>query len=73
MRGCGGATFDLAAENRNYQRVSLAIKIKTLDLEKKDVPLVFTRVPGESNRRRLNSLLLYLCYVFRARVNSLVC
>ena len=25
--------------------------------------LVFTRMPGESDRRRLRSLLLYLCYV----------
>ena len=43
-----------------------------------DVPLefmylVFTRMPGENNRRRLRSLLLYLCYVFRALINSLVC
>ena len=44
-----------------------------------DVPLVefmyllFTRMPGESYRRRLSSLLLYLCYVFRALINSLVC
>ena len=35
--------------------------------------LVFTRMPGESYRRRLKSLLLYLCYVFRALVISLVC
>ena len=26
--------------------------------------LVFTRMPGESYRRRLRPLLLYLCYVF---------
>ena len=44
-----------------------------------DVPLVefmylsFTRVPGESYRRRLRSLLLCLCDVFRALINSLVC
>ena len=44
-----------------------------------DVPLVefkylvFTRLPGESYRRRFRSLLLYLCYVFRALINSLVC
>ena len=44
-----------------------------------DVPLVefmylvFTRMPGESYRGRLTSLLLYLCYVFRALINSLVC
>ena len=43
----------------------------------KDVPLVeitylvFTRMPGESYRGRLRSLLLYLCYVFRALINSL--
>ena len=35
--------------------------------------LVFTRMPGESYRRRLRSLLLYLCYVFRALISSLVC
>ena len=32
--------------------------------------LVFTCMPGESYRR---SLLLYLCYIFRALINSLVC
>ena len=47
--------------------------------KKEDVPLVefmylvFTRVPGERYRRQLRSLLLYLCYVFRAIINSLVC
>ena len=30
-------------------------------------------MPGESYRRRLRSLLLYLCYAFRALINSLVC
>ena len=41
-----------------------------------DVPLVdftylaFTRVPGKSYCRRLGSLLLCLCYVFRALINS---
>ena len=34
--------------------------------------LVFTRMPGESCCRRLRSL-LYLCYVFPALINSLVC
>ena len=44
-----------------------------------DVPLVefmylvFTRMPGESYHKQLRSLLLYLCYVFRALINSLVC
>ena len=44
-----------------------------------DVPLVeciylvFTRMPRESYRRRLRSLLLYLCDVFRVLINSLVC
>ena len=32
--------------------------------------LVFTRMPGESYRRRLRSLLLCLCDVFRALINS---
>ena len=35
--------------------------------------LVFTRMPGKGYRRRRRSLLLYLCYVFRALINSLVC
>ena len=35
--------------------------------------LVFTRVPGENYRRRLGSSLLYLCNVFRALINSIVC
>ena len=35
--------------------------------------LVFTHMPGNSYRRRLRSLLLYLCYAFRALINSLVC
>ena len=34
--------------------------------------LVFTHMPGESYRRRLRSSLLYLCYVFQAKFNSLV-
>ena len=44
-----------------------------------DVPLVefmylvFTRMPDESDRRWYKSLLLYLCYVFRALSNSRVC
>ena len=44
-----------------------------------DVPLVefmflaFTCMPGENYRRRLRSLLLSLCFVFRALINSLVC
>ena len=44
-----------------------------------DVPLVefmylvFTHTPGESYRRRHRSLLLCLCDVFRALINSLVC
>ena len=46
-------------------------------LKNEDVPLaefmylVFTRMPGESCRRRLGSLLLYLCYVFQAQVQQL--
>ena len=37
--------------------------------------LVFTRMLGESYRRRLRSslLMLYLCYVYRVLINSLVC
>ena len=35
--------------------------------------LVFTRMPGQGYRRRLRSLLLCLCYVFRVLINPLVC
>ena len=35
--------------------------------------LVFIRVPGESYRRRLRSLLLCLCDDFPGLINSLVC
>ena len=35
--------------------------------------LVFTRMAGETYHRRLRSLLLYLCYIFRALYNSFVC
>ena len=35
--------------------------------------LVFTRMPCESYRRRLRSLLLCLCDVYRALIYSLVC
>ena len=35
--------------------------------------LVFTRMLSRSYRRRLKSMLLYLCYVFRALINSLLC
>ena len=34
--------------------------------------LVFTRMPSESYRRRVRSLLLCLCDVFPALINSLV-
>ena len=45
---------------------------------REDVPLVqfmylvFIRMPGESYRRRLRSLLLCLCDVFQVLINSLV-
>ena len=34
--------------------------------------LVFIHLPGESYRSQLRSLLLYLGYIFRALINSLV-
>ena len=51
----------------------------SLHRQEQDVPLVefmylvFTRMPGKSYRRRLRSLLLYLCYVFLTLINSFVC
>ena len=35
--------------------------------------LVFKRMPGASNGRRLVSFLLYFCHVVRALITSLVC
>ena len=35
--------------------------------------LVFTRKPDGRYGRRLRSFLLYLCYVFRAIINSFLC
>ena len=34
---------------------------------------IFTSILGESYRRQLRSLLVSLCDVFRALINSLVC
>ena len=59
--------------------VSVGMFERVSKTEIEDVPLVefmylvFTRMAGESYRRRLGSLLLCLCYVFRALINSLVC
>ena len=39
----------------------------------REFTVTFTRISSESYRRRLRSLLLYLCYVFRALITSLVC
>ena len=57
---------------------SVDVKQQSLSLSLEDVPLVefmhlvFTRVPGESYRRPLRSLLLYLCYVFDTQGSYLV-
>ena len=45
-------------------------------IKQEDVPLVefmYLVFTGESYRKRLKSSLLYLCYVIRALINSLVC
>ena len=62
--------------------LSLDLMLASYNIKKgknEDVPLVgfmylvFTCMPGESYCRQLKSLLLYLCYVFQALINSLVC
>ena len=74
------------AEHRNLTKedllavanVSISRRLNTKG-NYEDVPLVefmylvFTRMPGESYLRRLRSLLLCLCDVFLALINSLVC
>ena len=37
------------------------------------VYLIFTSMPSKSYRRQLRSLLLHLCDIFQASINSLVC
>ena len=60
-------------------RILLGSYLKKKFFKVEDVPLVefmylvFKCMPGESYRRQLWSLLLYLCYVFWALINSLVC
>ena len=68
----------LGVEDIIYEIIIITVNITNITVLE-DVPLVefmylvFTRMPGESYRRRLRSLLLCLCYVFRALINSLVC
>ena len=68
-----------AREQSTHKGVNLRSKYVTQVQQHEDIPLVefiylvFTRKPGESYRRRLRSLLLYSCYVFRLLINSLAC
>ena len=71
--------FDDSPQEHANDEIFYAISPNFSSVVFEDVPLVefmylvFTRMPGESYRRRLRSLLLYLCYVFRALINSPVC
>ena len=71
-----------ATGTSDHFSVCCALSVKTvkplLNVHSLTVPvefmsLVFICMPGEIYRRRLRSLLLYLCYVFRALIISLVC
>ena len=63
----------------NLPAFSFLDLFRRFGLSFEDVPLgefmylVFTRMPGESCRRRLRSLLSCLCDVFRALISSPVC
>ena len=65
---------------KNTRRSQLALEIcdTSTTWRMYDVPLVefvyfvFTHIPGESYSRQFRSL-LYLCYIFWALINSLVC
>ena len=48
-----------------------AVNLQAVDTLVEFMYLVFTCMPGESYRRRLRSLSLHLCYLFRALINSL--
>ena len=54
---------------RRRTRLDLLLDVCLMDF----VFLLFTRMPGESKRGRLRHLLLLLCDVYRALINSLVC
>ena len=68
--------------DESHFNVSLIVRDKVSStnhnpLKTRDVPpevpcINFTRMPGESCRRRLRSSLLFLCDVFRVLINSLV-
>ena len=83
----GGVRFGADdTQRRMYERISLLCKMwGTLFVLYKLCTCIYLRgcisggvyvpyiyMPGESYRRQLRSLLLYLCYVFRALMNSLV-
>ena len=67
-------------QNSNVSITEMTGKVSLLSSSNdEDVPLVefmylvFTRMSGESYRRRLRLLLLRLCEAFRALINSIVC
>ena len=61
-----------AGQNVNNWTKAILLSVEDVALTE-FMYLVFTRKPCESYRRRLRSLLLHLCYVFPALINSLVC
>ena len=69
-----GWQIKMLMERRHFKPLT-----HTKKLINEDVPLVefmylaFACMPGESYSRQLRSLLLYLCYVFWALMNSLGC
>ena len=71
IRGCPSKKLE-CPRCRNLLSLRLSrVKIRGCLVE--FMYLVFTRMPDcESYRRRLRSLLLYLCYAFRVLINSLV-
>ena len=62
----------LSSEDIKQNQKSSRFRLENLPLVE-FMYLVFTPMPGESNCRWLGSLLLCLCDVFQALINSLVC
>ena len=66
-------------QNQHTRELICARKTSHENNNKEDEPVVefmsfvFTGMPGKSYRRRLRSLLLCLCDVFLAQINSIVC
>ena len=67
--GCLGRTGAFSRRTEQHARGPVKRYVPLVEF----MYLVFKRMPGASNGRRLVSFLLYFCHVVRALITSLVC